>query len=343
MTMLEDLDLILNKDAIITTFPVKYLFSTPEQVEHHYRIHARTHVPLGDTDKYVDTIFKWIGGGNQGAFIGAVVGDYGHGKTSFQVHVWDCSDERKVFSVPPFKWEKVSDLVDGVAAWIQYIMGKTHAELALKAQRLYEDFKEKSLKEQAEEIAKSTKQNIDDVYVTLRAMEQSGDTRDIQQVTPERFLDYCAKVTEFVKEAGYSGLLVLLDEPEVTAKALGTAKVSQILFDIADGLLLRQGDYGVFVSMPENFLANAQATFSSLPARLQGRNCFPRLRDIYGADFARSLWERYVQEFDLGEVGSQVVSPETLLAIGQVASSDRSDPIIQLAFMKSSNHPTRRG
>ncbi|MBA7648852.1 hypothetical protein ES703_56642 [subsurface metagenome] len=74
--MLEDLDLILNKDAIITTFPVKYLFSTPEQVEHHYRIHARTHVPLGDTDKYVDTIFKWIGGGNQGAFIGAVVGDY---------------------------------------------------------------------------------------------------------------------------------------------------------------------------------------------------------------------------------------------------------------------------
>ncbi len=323
--MLEDLDLILNKDAIITTFPVKYLISTPDQVEYVYRTHARTHIPLGDTDKYVDTIFKWIGGGNQGAFIGAVVGDYGHGKTSFQVHVWDCSDERKVFCVPPFKWEKVSDLVDGVAAWIQYIMGKTHAELALKAQRLYEDFKEKSLKEQAEEIVKSTKQNIDDVYVTLRAMEQSGDTRDIQQVTPERFLDYCARGTKFVKEAGYSGLLVLLDEPEVTAKALGTGKVLQILFDIADGLLLRQGDYGVFVAMPENFLAHAQATFSSLPARLQGRNCFPRLRDIYGADFARSLWKRYVQEFNLGEVGSQVVSPETLLAIGQVASSDRSD------------------
>ena len=323
--MLEELDVILNKDAIITTFPVKYLVSTPDQVEYVYRTHARTHIPLGDTTKYVDTIFKWVGGGNKGAFIGAVVGDYGHGKTSFQVHVWDRSEEQKVFSVPPFKWEKVSDIVDGVDAWIQYVVGKTHAEVAIKAKNIYESFKEKSLREQAEQIARSTKQDADDVYRTLRAMDQSGDSRDIQQVTPERLLDYCEQVTELLKEASYSGLLVLLDEPEVTAKALGTAKVSQILFDIADGLRLREGDYGVFISMPENFLAQAQSSFASLPARLQTRNCLPRLRDIYGADFAQALWERYVQEFNLGEHGPRVVSPETLQAIGQVASSDRSD------------------
>jgi len=323
--MLEELDLILNKDAIITTFPVKYLVSTPDQVEYAYRTHARTHIPLGDTTKYVDTIFKWVGGGNKGAFIGAVVGDYGHGKTSFQVHVWNCSEERKVFSVPPFKWEKVSDMVDGIDAWIQYIIKKTHAQVAVKAKNLYESFKEKSIRERAEQIAKDTKQSADEVYLTLRTMDQSSDNRDIQQVTPEQFLDYCEQVTELVKEAGYSGLLVLLDEPEVTARALSTAKVSQILFDIADGLRLREGDYGVFISMPENFLAQAQSSFASLPARLQTRNCLPRLRDIYGADFAQALWERYIKEFNLGEHGLQVVSPETLQAIGQVASSDRSD------------------
>ena len=323
--MLEELDLILNKDAIITTFPVKYLISTPDQVEYVYRTHARTHIPLGDTTNYVDTIFKWVGGGNQGAFIGAVVGDYGHGKTSFQVHVWDRSEERKVFSVPPFKWEKVSEIVDGVDAWIQYVVAKTHAEVAVRAKNVYESFKEKSLREQAEQISKSTKQDADDVYLTLRAMDQPGDSRDIQQVTPERFLDYCEQVTDLLKEAGYSGLLVLLDEPEVTARALSTAKVSQILFDIADGLRLREGDYGVFISMPENFLAQAQSSFASLPARLQTRNCLPRLRDIYGADFAQALWERYVQQFNLGEHGLRAVSPETLQAIGQVASSDRSD------------------
>ena len=61
--MLKELDVILNKDAIITTFPVKYLVSTPDQVEYVYRTHARTHIPLGDTTRYVDTIFKWVGGG----------------------------------------------------------------------------------------------------------------------------------------------------------------------------------------------------------------------------------------------------------------------------------------
>jgi len=323
--MLEELDVILNKDAIVTTYPVQWLVSTPDQVEYQYRTHARTHIPLGDTTKYVDTIFKWVGGGNKGAFIGAVVGDYGHGKTSFQVHVWDRSQERKVFSVPPFRWEKVSDIVDGVDAWIQYVVAKTHAEVANKAKNVYENFKEKSLREQAQQIARDTKQKADDVYLTLRAMDQSGDNRDVQQVTPERLLDYCEQVTKLLKKAGYSGLLVLLDEPEVTAKALGTAKVSQILFEIADGLRLREGNYGVFISMPENFLAQAQSSFASLPARLQSRNCLPRLRDIYGADFAQVLWDRYVQEFDLGVHGARVVSSETLQAIGQVASSERSD------------------
>ena len=94
---LNDLDSILNKEAIIATYPAAHLRSNPEQVEQMYRAHAMTHIPLGDTSRYVDTIFKWVGGQNKGAFIGAVIGDYGHGKTSFQVHVWEESTERKVF------------------------------------------------------------------------------------------------------------------------------------------------------------------------------------------------------------------------------------------------------
>ncbi len=324
--MLEELDLILKKDPIIATYPVRYLISAPDEVEHMYRTHARTHIPLGDTTKYVDTIFKWVGGSNRGAFIGAVVGDYGHGKTSFQVHVWDRSQERKVFSVPPFRWEKVSDIIDGIDAWIQHVIGKTHTEVAAKAKDLHTSFTEKSLREQAQEIAKATEQNADGVYRTLRAaMDKFGDNEDILRATPEQFLDYCQGITGFLKEAGYSGLLVLLDEPEMTAKTLGMAKVSHILFDIADGLHLRNGDYGVFISMPENFLAQVQSMFSSLSARLQSRKCLPRLRDVYGTDFARLLWKRYVDEFHLGEDGLRVVSPEALQAIGQVASSDRSD------------------
>ncbi|MBI2842129.1 MAG: hypothetical protein HYX78_01885 [Armatimonadetes bacterium] len=321
---LEDLDLILNKEAIIATFPVSFLSSNPEQVEQIYRAHARTHISLGDTARYVDAVFKWVGGSNLGGFIGGVAGGYGHGKTSFQVHIWDQCEERKVFAVPPFEWERVTDLVDGVSAWVQHILAKTHAELALAAKKSYESYREKSLQELAEETARHSGRNVDDVLKTYTDTVNAGGTIGIQ-TSPERFLDYCTEVTEVLGRAGYSGLLVMLDEPEVAAKTLGTAKVSQILFDIANGLMSRQGDYGVFVSMPENFLAQAQAAFAALPARLQGRNCFPRLRDIYGSDFARTLWQRYVEEFSLGEIGTQAISEEALQAIGQVASSERND------------------
>lgn len=323
--MLEELDLILNKDGIITTFPVEYLISAPEEVESSYRTHARTHISLGDTAKYVDTIFKWVGGGNRGAFIGAVVGAHGHGKTSFQVHVWDRSQERKVFCVPPFSWSGVSDIVDGIDAWIQHVVGKTYAEVAAKAKRLYVGFRKKSLKEQAEQIASNTKQNPDDVYRTLSAAMEMGDGENALQMSPKRLLDYCDQVTTLLKKTGYSGLLILLDEPELTAKDLGIAKVSKILFSIADNLRIREGDYGVFISMPEKFFSQMLSSLPALPARLQSRNCVPRLRDIYGPDFAQVLWGRYVKEFDLGEYGRRVVSPETLQAIGQVGSSDRSD------------------
>ncbi|RJP56333.1 MAG: hypothetical protein C4549_06710 [Deltaproteobacteria bacterium] len=321
---LSDLDSILNKDAIIATYPAAHLRSIPEQVEHMYRAHAKTHIPLGDTSKYVDTIFKWVGGQNKGGFIGAVVGDYGHGKTSFQVHVWEESTERKVFSVPPFSWKRVADMIEGTAAWIDYMIAKSNPDQALKAKKIYDKYREQTLIEAAKKVAQETGQKIDDVHTSLSALAGSGVSVGME-ITVDRFLDYCEEVTTVVKEAGYVGLLMLLDEPEVAAKELGFANVSLILFEIANGLLQRQGDYGVFVSMPENFLAIAQRTHAALPARLQARNCMSRLRDIYGSDFAEQLWASYVRNFNLGSEGEKIVAPITLKAIGQVASSDRKD------------------
>lgn len=321
---ISDLDLILNKDAIIATYPASHLRSNPEQVEQMYRAHAKTHIPLGDTSRYVDTIFKWVGGKNKGSFIGAVVGDYGHGKTSFQVHIWEESAERKVFAVPPFSWKKVADMIEGAAAWTDFMLAKNHPDQARQAKKIYEKYREKNLRETAEKVSQQTGQNIEDVIRSLSALIDQGASVGME-IAPDQFLDYCEDLTVVIKEAGYTGLLMLIDEPEVAAKELGFASVSQILFDIANGLLQRQGDYGVFISMPENFLARAQSTFASLPARLQGRGCMSRLRDIYSSDFAEQLWASYVKNFELGSEGERIVKLITLKAIGQVASSERKD------------------
>ena len=321
---ISDLDLILKKDPIITTFPVSQLQAQPGAVEQVYLTHAKTHLSLGDTEKHVDTIFRWVSGQNKGAFIGAVEGNYGEGKTSFLVHVWATSVERKVFTVPPFEWISLADAVTAVGAWMGYILGRTHPMHAKKAERLYQEFRQKSLEEAAHDVAKRTEGDYETILATLKDMDQRG-VRGLTEVTPERFLDFLAHGSEIVREVGYQGLLVMLDEPEVAAKQVGREQIAHLLFDLSNLLHEQQGEYGVLVSMPSNFLADVSRRFPALTARLQARNCFPRLRDVYGPGLAEQLWSRYVTEFDLGEEGSSIVSPLALQAIGQVGSSERAD------------------
>ncbi|MHB1681279.1 MAG: hypothetical protein ACYCYO_00425 [Bacilli bacterium] len=321
---LSDLDLILNKDAILATYPSDSLKTIPDSVFETYRTYARTHIALGDTERYVNTIFKWVGGDNKGAFIGAVVGDYGHGKTSFQVHVWAESIEKKILAVPPFAWKNMSDVLEGTAAWVNYTLEKTHPELAGKANRLYEKYREMSVERLSKDLAKETGRGYEIVEEIVSRLHSQVSTLDLG-TTPENLLDYLNKLSALVQNAGFVGVLVLLDEPEVAAKTLGNAKVSQILFDLVEGLRQRQGNYGVFISMPENFLATVQQSFSSLTARLQERGCMPRLRDMYGRDFAKVLWSKYSEVFALNDVSQRIVTEYTLQAIGQVASSERRD------------------
>jgi len=321
---IKDLDLILKKDPIISTWPARSLADTPQAVEKDYFVHAKTHISLGDTAAHVDSIFKWVSGQNKGAFIGAVLGDYGEGKTSFLVHVWASSSERKVCTVPPFEWNAFEQIAEGIASWLQYILRDSHAELARRVERLHDSFRQQTLEELSRKYAKKQKKDYDTVLDTLRGLIESGSIR-LTEMSAARLLDFMAGATNVVREAGYKGLLVLLDEPEVAAKQLGTDTVQLFLFDLANELHRRQGNYGVFVSMPKNFHASAQSRFAALTARLEVCGCFPRLTDIYGSEFARTLWDRYVAEFSLGQEGRDLVAPLALRAIGQLGASERKD------------------
>jgi len=320
---LDDLKLILKKDPIIDTLSLPDFCNTPESVEHLYLKHARTHLSLGDTEKHVNTIFRWIGSNNQGTFIGAVVGNYGEGKTSFLVHVWSKSEEQKIFAIPPHKWERLRENMDAVAAWVRYILSKEHPELQLEAERVYKEYKEKSIDELAEQHVRDEGGDLDAIKSMYKLADEKGHL--VLDLTPSNFLDYCEKTSNIVKKAGYIGLLVLIDEPEVAKKKLGGEKVAHLLFELADELRKRQGNYGIFLSMPENFLAEMQRSFSSLTARLQHCKCFPRLKDVYGPDFAIDLWDRYCEEYQLQSISSDIVSNNTLKAISQLGSSRRFD------------------
>lgn len=318
---IKDLELILKKDPIIATFSTNDLKTSPKRVYNDYMVHAKTHLSLGDTATFVDTIFKWVSGVNQGAFIGAVLGDYGEGKTSFQVHVWEQSFGRKVLAIPPFQWSKFEDIVEAVANWVIYILESDRPDLASKVDSQYEKFKSTTIESLANDLSSQNGIDFDTAYKTIEA----GLTDGIIQLTglsATRVLDFLKLLSDIVIEAGFVGLLVLLDEPEVAAKHLGNEPVQGFIFELADILHQRKGNYGVFLSMPQNFYASCAQKFHSLPARLQARHCFPVLSDIFGVTFAVDLWNRYIEKFDLGKDGKKIVDAWALKAIGQIGSAD---------------------
>lgn len=321
---LDDLKQILTKAPVITTMPADMLINSPEKVRETYTAYALTHMPLGDTEDYVKRIFKYLGGGNKTAFIGGVVGDYGHGKTSFQIHVWHQANERKVLAVPPFEWKSLADVFAATDAWVRFVLAETNPEKAQEAKLVHDRHVEHGLRQMAEDQAVERGEDAEAIFKTLSFSAERGGIQ-VKSFDEEAYLGYIADLTVVIRSAGWNGLLVLLDEPEVAARALSIATVSLMLFGLANGLLMRQGDFGMFVSMPENFLAQVQQRYSALPARLQACDCLPRLRDMYGADFAGELWERYVRAFGLQKHGAGILTPEALVSIGQVCAEQRPD------------------
>lgn len=318
---IKDLDQILKKDPIIATFSTSDLTKSPSRVFNDYLVHAKTHLSLGDTATYVDKIFKWVSGENKGTFIGAVLGDYGEGKTSFQVHVWEQSFSRKVLAVPPFQWSRFEDIVEAVAGWVKFSLETDRPDLAFKVQTQLEKFKSNTIDSLAAELAKEKGYDFETAYKIIQSAIEAGKIH-LTGLSATRVLDFFSILTDIINDADYVGLLVLLDEPEVAAKQLGNEAVQGFIFELADLLQQRQGNYGVFLSMPQNFYASCSQKFQSLPARLDSRKCFPVLSDIFGVTFANDLWVRYIDKFELGEESKKIVDPWALRAIGQIGSAD---------------------
>jgi|GEM_PF-6207199 len=323
----EDLDILLNKECIIGTYTTNELIENPSVIERVYAAYARTHVPLGDTTTYVGTVKKYLTGVTKKAFIGCVVGEYGHGKTSFLVHVWDQCTAQKILCVPPFKMDRIARCMQTVTEWVAYVLQQEHADLAEEVRTVSRKYQDTNLEETARKIAQDEGKDHDIVLSLLRSLVDNGKlTLDFEH-KPGDFLDFLKELTEIVQRAGWKGLLVLVDEPQhaVGLSGMSSSTVFNLIFDWADGVLHREGNYGIFLAMPQNFFDKAVAQVADAVSRLQSCNCLVMLKELYGQTFAHDLWNRYTKEFNLGKDAILVAPQYTLDAIGQVGSSDRAD------------------
>jgi len=85
--MIEGLKAIQRKDPIIATYNADSLLKDAASADNTYSWHAATHIPLGETSAYLESLERWTYV-NKGCFVGAIVGSFGYGKSSTTVHLW---------------------------------------------------------------------------------------------------------------------------------------------------------------------------------------------------------------------------------------------------------------
>lgn len=322
---LEGLEFILNKREVVPTVSARDLIERAEQVDADYKRHVRTYVPIsraaeGDNkqlnvEQFERRVIKRVKEAR--APRGYLTAEYGYGKTSTALYLWDRAEQANLVVVPPFQMLHLPDLITAIHGWVRYRLASRQPELIDKADQLYADTTSTSIQKAAQES------NANEA--TIRKWVRDG--RFILDLQTADYLHYFEKITGIVQEAGFEGLIVLPDEIqqyiEPQMKSSGGDPIAPF-FNLIQGLATREGHlcFGFIMVIPLKEIGVIREARGRGDLLDRMRELSLDLSTVYGQDFATRLWEKLSHEFNFADVAADIVRPETLDALGEIASRD---------------------
>ncbi len=324
---IEGLRAILEKEEIVATQRAYDLLERPEAVDEAYKRHVRTYVPFGRQAEDRDSRQSVRGFEQQvirevrqaGALRGYITAEYGHGKTSTALYLWERARSENILAIPPFQLNKLTDLIVATFGWAKYEIGRTRPSAVGEASTLYESIIARSAETVAQKYAIG--------LAAARRMVQ--DTPEILEVTPADYIRFFEELTNLATGAGYDGLLIIADEiqqyiePEIKS---GVKDPISPLFDVIGAILTRRHYlcFGLILVIPPKELALMREQRGDLVHRVLQASL--DLGTVYDGQFTERLWHRLAQEFDFADHRDRIVTRESLEALGQIsARSDLSD------------------
>lgn len=301
---------ILNKESILKTANAKELQQDPQTVLQRYQTYALTHVPLGDTTKQLKSLERVVAD-NKTCAVGTIVGPYGYGKTSTAVHLWNELRETKILSVPPFLWVNLQQLIDAVYHWVRFEFQQGPAKFVEPLDRLYERYAETGLERLPDSIDRET------------ALELLNKGMLILEMRPDNVVEFYSEVTDLAVEAGYRGLAVFTDELQVTVAEYKPSRDQFFndLFQIVKDTIDRPGKWAIIMSMDDGTEGIISRMRNDLLQRMQRSALYFRVKEVYSRrQYPAELWAAFAARF--GFDGNEVVLPETLQSIGEIAARD---------------------
>ncbi len=320
---LEGLQAILDKEEVVSTPLAADLLNQPGRVEEVFRRHVRTYIPLGRTAtggeqglsvaEFERQIVRDVRSG--GAICGYLTGEYGYGKTSTALYLWERAHAGNVLAVPPFKFQKLKDLVVAIYGWVKYELDRTRPSLLQKAHEIYNVAVDRS----AHAFATRYRMSLDDAQRMIQ------EQPDLLRLTTYDYIRFIESLTSLTQEAGFDGLLVLADElqqyiePAVQA---GQRDPISALFDLIEAIRSRrrQLPFGLILIIPPKDLSLLRDQRGDLVHRLLQTSL--DLNAIYDRGFPQRLWYRLATTFAFEDHRDRIMSAECLNALGQIAARD---------------------
>lgn len=319
----EHLQVLLSKEPIIATWTAQDLLERPATVRESYLKHVRSFVLIGkgasstESDQptiteYEKRLIKLVK--ENGAAKGYITAEYGYGKTSTAAFVWQRCEQSEIVAVPPFQIQKLEHLLSATYGWVHFKLTSSAPQLLARAEQIYQTY----VKREIEAETQDEKERA-----LLQRLHQEGRyTLELKALDYVRFFE---EMTALVREAGYSGLVVIADEvqqyidPDIKS---GVRDPLTELFNLIQALLTRKGylPFALLFSIPAKELGLMNDQRSDLVDRLKSDGLALDLGTIYNQTFARDLWFQLAHDLEFESLKDQIVLPETLEALGQISA-----------------------
>ncbi len=318
---LEGLQAILDKEEIVATQRATDLLERPEAVDEAYKRHVRSYVPLGREAENGQSGQSVAGFERQiirdvrqgGAVRGYLTAEYGYGKTSTALYLWDRARAANILATPPFQLSRLTDLLVGCFGWVRYEIGRTRPNMVDEAQAIYESAMERNAASLARQYG------ID----TAAARRMAQDKPEILDLGPADYIHYFESMTHLAQRAGFEGLLILADEvqqyiePEIKS---GVKDPISPLFDVISAILTRRNhlNFGLIMVIPPKEISLMRDIRGDLIHRVLQASL--DLSTVYDSRFPARLWARLARSFDFEDHQERILSAECLEALGQISS-----------------------
>ena len=305
--------ILSSKAPVVATHTGSFNISSIKLTLERYQTEGLTYVRPSEIAQYQQRFLDMII--LKKTAIGCIVSPFGYGKTSAAINTWKVCEERNILAVPPFSCGSISEMGHAIATGIAHQLGidSPQAEEVIQS---YEAYLTSSASRLAEQDAKQFQIDFD---TALRSIEDKIERGYLNiEATGNHLLAFLEQLTHIVEDAGYSGLLVIVDEFQ---QFLGNINKSVItnFRTLVWGLRTRgHVPFGLLITMDPDTERNLSERAGDILHRIKEDGLYLDFSDSYDRDFARLLWSQYAETFHFSDESAQIIDNATLDSLGQI-------------------------